>query len=299
MLISAFSFVRNGFEYDYPFIESIQSVLPLCDEFIIAVGNSIDKTREAIININSPKIKIIDTVWDKSLRKNGTILAQQTNIALNHATGKWAFYIQGDEVIHEKSIETIRHFAQQYLSNKKVEGFLFNYHHFWGSYSYKAISRNWYRNEIRMFRNTGKVRSFRDAQGFRNYSSDHEYQSGETGKKLKVKKIDASIFHYGYARNPENMKKKSDDFHRWWHDDNWLTKNKNNDTNFNYDHYNILSEFTETHPAVMKNRIENQNWNFNYDNSKARISVKEKISLLAENLTGHRFGEYKNYKLLK
>jgi len=53
MRIAAFSFVRNGFDYGVPFIESIQSVLPICDEFVIAVGDSTDGTREAILAIGS------------------------------------------------------------------------------------------------------------------------------------------------------------------------------------------------------------------------------------------------------
>ena len=68
MRVSGFSYVRNGFTYGYPFIESILSVLPLCDEFIMVVGDSTDGTREAVEKINSPKIKIIDTVWDETMR---------------------------------------------------------------------------------------------------------------------------------------------------------------------------------------------------------------------------------------
>ncbi len=299
MLISGFTFIRNGIELGYPYIESILSILPVCDELVIAVGDSNDKTRETITAINSPKIKIIDTVWDESLRQNGKILAQQTNIALDHISGKWALYLQCDEAIHESDLETIRNAAEKYLNDKEVEGFLFSYHHFWGGYKYAGVSRRWYRNEIRMIRNTGKIRSFRDAQGFRKYTSNAAYEQGEMGQMLKVKKINASIFHYGYARDPVSMKKKHDNFHRWWHDDNWLKKNNNTNRTFNYENYDLLKEFKGTHPAVMKERIAKQDWDFNYDPSSARVSLKEKLSSLAERLTGHRFGEYKNYKLIK
>ena len=107
MTISGFSYVRNGFEYGYPFLEAIQSILPICDEFVVAVGDSTDKTREAIEKLNSPKIKIIDTIWDMNLREGGKIFAQQANIALDNTTGDWAFHIQADEVIHEKDLPVI------------------------------------------------------------------------------------------------------------------------------------------------------------------------------------------------
>ncbi len=48
---------------DYPFLQSIQSVLPVVDEFVVVVGDSTDGTRDAILKL-SPKIRIVDTVWD-------------------------------------------------------------------------------------------------------------------------------------------------------------------------------------------------------------------------------------------
>jgi len=107
MKISGFSYVRNGFEYGYPFIEAIQSVLPVCDEFVIAVGDSTDGTREAIAKLDPQKIKIIDTKWDMQLREGGKVFAQQANIALDNITGDWAFHIQADEVIHENDLQKI------------------------------------------------------------------------------------------------------------------------------------------------------------------------------------------------
>lgn len=91
MRIAGFSFVRNGFDYGVPFIESIQSVLPICDEFVIAVGDAKDGTREAILAMGSDKIKIIDTTWDMSLREGGKVFAQQTTIALDISKKNFSF----------------------------------------------------------------------------------------------------------------------------------------------------------------------------------------------------------------
>jgi hypothetical protein len=40
MKVSAFTFIKNGQILGYPFIQSIQSILPIVDEFVINVGQS-------------------------------------------------------------------------------------------------------------------------------------------------------------------------------------------------------------------------------------------------------------------
>ena len=109
MKVVGFSFIRNAIKFDYPIVEAIKSILPICDEFIIAVGKSEDNTKELILSINSEKIKIIDTIWDENLRQGGRVLADETDKAFNQISGAdWAFYIQGDEVIHEKYLRIIK-----------------------------------------------------------------------------------------------------------------------------------------------------------------------------------------------
>lgn len=101
MKVSGFTFVRNAIKFDYPIVEAIGSILPLCDEVIVAVGKSEDNTLELIRSINDPKIKIIETIWDDTLREGGRVLAEETNKAFDAIDSKsdWCFYIQGDEVI--------------------------------------------------------------------------------------------------------------------------------------------------------------------------------------------------------
>src|SRR4051812_33586569 len=116
MKVSGFTIVRNAIKYDYPIVEAITSILPLCDEVIVAVGKSEDETLQLIRSIGSPKIKIIETVWNESLREGGKVLADETNKAFAGiaADADWAFYIQGDEVIHEKYLPVIREAMEKY-----------------------------------------------------------------------------------------------------------------------------------------------------------------------------------------
>ena len=86
MKVSGFTFIRNARKFDYPIEEAIQSILPLCDEVVVAVGNSEDDTREMVAALG-PKIRIIDTQWDDSLREGGRVLAEETNKALDAIDG--------------------------------------------------------------------------------------------------------------------------------------------------------------------------------------------------------------------
>ena len=62
MKVAGFTFIKNALIYDYPIVEAIQSILPLCDEVVVAVGKSEDKTLELIQSIHPSKIRIIETV---------------------------------------------------------------------------------------------------------------------------------------------------------------------------------------------------------------------------------------------
>lgn len=289
MKVVGFSFIRNAIKFDYPIIEAITSILPLCDEFIIAVGESDDQTKELILSIQSNKIKIIDTKWNENLRQGGRVLADETNKALNNIPedSDWAFYIQGDEVVHQKYLSNIRESMEKWKDNKSVEGLLFNYTHFYGSYDYVGDSRRWYRKEIRIIRPLKNCSSYRDAQGFR-----------IDDRKLRVKPIDAHIYHYGWVKPPSVQQDKIKYFNTLWHDQKWIEKNIAQNDKFDYSVIDSLKLFEGTHPEVMKDRIERVNWKFDFDPTKKDFGLKTKILHKIEDLTGWRIGEYKNYKII-
>jgi glycosyltransferase involved in cell wall biosynthesis len=286
MKISGFSFVRNAVLFDYPFLESIRSILPLCDELILVVGKSEDNTLSLIRDLGDPKIKIIETVWDDTQRSGGKVLADQTNIALGHVTGDWAFYLQADEVVHENDLPIVKQSMAENLQEKKVEGLLFSYKHFFGSYSYIGASRRWYRREIRAVRTGIGVQSWGDAQGFR-----------IAGRKMQVKLVDASIYHYGWVKSPQKQQDKQKNFNRYWHDDDWVKRNVGDSAEYDYSQGGRLMPFTGTHPFVMKKRIASQDWQFSY-NSKSKQPITERALDWFESATGMRPGEYRNYILL-
>lgn len=300
MKISGFSYVRNGIELDYPFVESVKSVLPICDEFIMVVGDSHDGTREAVEAIQSDKIKIVDSVWDMNLRVEGGVFAQQSNLGIDHSTGDWLIHIQADEVIHEDDLYKIKENILKYDSDKRVQGLLLPYYHFWGGYNYIRTTRRVHRYEIRVLRNIKGIRSFNDSQGFRMYVSNEAYTNNkEKGTKLRVKKIDVPIYHYKRVRPPAEMKKKMNVFFHFYKSDEWLEKYKNKSQEYDYQNVDALEEFKGTHPELMHERMAKQNWEFVYDKSKSKMKFKYWILYNFEKLTGIRLFEYKNYRLLK
>ncbi|MEY4659241.1 MAG: hypothetical protein RJB36_1007 [Bacteroidota bacterium] len=270
MKVSGFTFIRNAIKLDYPIVEAIQSILPLCDEVIVAVGQSEDDTLELIQSIDPSKIKIVETIWDDSLREHGAVLADETNKAFQaiSSDSDWAFYIQGDEVIHEEDYEEIRAKMELYLADQEVDGLLFAYQHFYGSYDFIGASNNWYKNEIRIVRNSNEIYSYRDAQGFR--KGDNQ--------KLNVARIDARVYHYGWVKDPRAMQAKQTSFHKLWHSDEWLEKNIEDVEFFQYeDHINGLARFKGTHPRIMQARIDRLNWKFKVDPSRNKKSLKNKL----------------------
>lgn len=287
MKISGVTVIRNAELMGYPVVPSIRSILPLVDEFIVAVGKSDDNTRQIIESIGDPKIKIIDTIWDTSKTQGGLMLSEKTNEAIGHCAGDWCFYLQADEVVHEADLPKIKESLMIAHPNPEVEGLVFDYTHFYGSFRVIAKSRNWYRREVRVIRNRIGIKSVGDAQGFR---------KGE--QKPKVIPSGGRIFHYGWVKEPEKMGQKSKLLSRWWHG-NRLDESFNQ---FAYKKGYGLNYFKGTHPEVMRELVAQETWQFD---PKASIldwnlkDFKNFASDIVENLTGVRLGEHKNYILLK
>jgi len=289
MKVTGFTFIKNAVKFQYPIVEAIQSILPLCNEVIMVVGDSTDSTRELVNNIQPGKIRIIDSVWNNNL-KEGRVLAAETDKAFKAITTDtdWCFYIQGDEVLHEDGYEEIVSAMTKWKDVTEVDGLLFKYRHFYGSYDFTGASSRWYKNEIRIIKNDSNIFSYRDAQGFRKGGNE----------KLNVKALNAFIHHYGWVREPKTMFAKKQNFETYYEAGSKKEMEKTFEGEFNYSQIDALKKFTGTHPAVMKPYIQKHNWQFSFDPSSNKISLKERIKNSIENLTGKRPFDYNNYKII-
>ena len=265
MKIAGFTIIKNAVTNDFPIVEAIRSILPVVDEMIVLIGDSSDATIALIEAIGDPKIKIHHSVWNKNLRKGGAVLAEETDKAFAFIGDEytWAFYIQGDEVVHEKYHPCIRAACENYASDTEVQGLLFKYKHFYGTYDYVGDSRKWYGHEIRIIRNNKAISAYRDAQGFR---------IGKT--KLPVACVDASIYHYGWVKSPTQMRKKLKESSVYWNDDTQMEKIKSSPDDYDFSGFDSLEKFTGTHPGVMLDRIQRQNWIIDLDLSQKKFSFK-------------------------
>ncbi len=317
MKISGFTMGKNAQKLYYPMKQSVMSILPIVDEFIVALGDSDadDKTKEEILSIGSPKIKIIDTVWDIEKYPRGMEHAHQTDIAKHYCKGDWLFYLQSDEVIHEDDLPVIKKRCEELLPINEIEGLLFDYIHFWGDYNHYQDGHCWYRREIRIIRNDPDIHSWESAQSFRripHFDGIH-YRQKENTFKLKVALANARVFHYGWVRPPELMNRKIKHFninHKGVEAVNELDKKQHYAGNFDYGNMSKVAMFKGTHPKVMQEWINNFSWGDKLRFDGGRIVSKNTIkhertkyiilSWIEKNLLGgKRLGEFKNYILIK
>lgn len=318
MRISGFTFVRNATKLFIPAREAINSILPLVDEFVVALdkGDDDDNTLEEILSLKSDKIKIIETKWEAEKFPKNTIFAQQTDIAKEACTGDWLFYIQCDEALHENYIEVVRQAMVKYHNDSEVEGLLFRYKHFWGDFEHYNPSHVFYPREIRVIRNLPEIHSWKDAQSFRYHfgSFDYtasDYQKKEGTRKLNVAQIDAEIYHYGWVRPPAMMSKKrktSSTTYRGKEETDKLFEHSSD--HFDYGPMKRTRKFLGSHPESMLKWIEKIHWKdqLNYSGKPLRKKEKAKHERLKYRvltwietrlLNGKQIGEFKNFKRIR
>ncbi len=309
---------KNAHKLYYPLRYAIESILPIVDEFVVALGDSDadDETRREIEKIKSDKIRIINTVWDIVKYPRGMEHAHQTDIAMKECSGDWLFYLQSDEVVHEKDLPLIKESCSKYLDDKEVEGLLFKYRHFWGDYAHIQDTHCWYRKEIRIVRNKKDIHSWESAQSFRKIPGfdSINYRQQENTYKLKVADIDAYIYHYGWVRPPSVMQNKIKAFsmnHKGRESVEKQIREKKYENIFDYGNLKKLTSFTDSHPAVLQPWMDRFDWKdqLRYlGPSRSLNPVKNKhdkpryriVSWIEKNLVfGRRLGEFRNYIIIR
>lgn len=252
MKVSAFTICRNAVQFDYPILEVIRSALPIVDEFVVNVGQSADGTLDLIRSIGSEKVRIVESVWDDSMKKDGLLFSYETNKALARCRGDWALYLQADEVLHEADHETIRKSLRDYLGDPKVLGFTFRYLHFYGDY--RSCNPWFYHRAVRVIRNDGQVESCGDAVGFW-LKADQGWLQGV--HKDRIRPSGAAIYHYGWVKPARVLLDKFRYQIARHHGDRPGPEQARMLAGeaYDFEDYDIMKTFTGTHPAVMADRV--------------------------------------------
>ena len=286
MKVSAFTFIKNGEILGYPFLQSIQSVLPIVEEFVINIGESEDDTLALINSISSPKIRIIYSKWNDSMQDRGFVYGQQKMIAQFNCTGDWAFYVEGDEVYHENELEKIRESMKVNLYDQNVEALVFDFFHFYGNSNSYVNSPGWYRSEARIIRNS-----------LRSYAPDGLFwlvlDSNKKGRYPNAKHTGAHCYHYGWVRSEEQMNLKSKKVKKYWGE----TYEK---INYSQMDQSIIKEFNGVHPEIMKNWLPKNSGVYRVDPT-YKLNKKQKkhrIMIQLEKFFGIELSK-KHYKLIR
>ena len=285
MKVSAFTFIKNGEILGYPFIQSIKSILPIVDEFVINVGSGEDNTLEVIQAINDPKIRIIQSCWNDNMKNRGYVYGQQKMVAQFNCTGDWAFYIEGDEIYHENDLDRIYMSMKENLDNPEVEALIFDFFHFYGNANSYLDSPGWYRSEARIIKNS-----------LRTYAPDGLFwlvlDSNKTGRYPKAKHTGAKCYHYGWVRSEAQMNLKSKKVQKYW-------GGEANKIDYSKMDQSIIKEFKGSHPKIIQDWIPNDIELFTVDPSYklTKKQKKHRIMIIFEKLFGLELSK-KHYKLV-
>jgi glycosyltransferase involved in cell wall biosynthesis len=286
MKVSAFTFIKNGQILGYPFLQSIHSILPIVDEFIINVGVGEDETIDIIRAIKDKKIRVIQSKWNDEMHNRGYVYGQQKMIAQFNCSGDWAFYIEGDEVYHEEDLEKIMKSMELHLNDSSVEALVFDFKHFYGNANSVLNSPGWYRSEARIIKNS-----------VRSYAPDGLFwvvlKSNKKGRYPKAKHTGVTCYHYGWVRSEEQMTLKSSKVQKYWGGDPVII-------NYSQMDQEIIEEFHGTHPKAIQDwlpkksgvYIANTNYKLTSKQKKHRLMIK------LENYFGLELSK-KHYKLIK
>ena len=285
MKVSAFTFIKNGQILGYPFLQSIHSILPIVEEYIICVGPSEDDTLSLINSISSKKIKVIESHWNDSMQDRGYVYGQQKMIAQFNCSGDWSFYIECDEIYHEIELEKIRESMTKYLNDPNVEALVVDFYHFYGNANTILDSPAWYRSEARIIKNS-----------VRSYAPDGLFwlilESNKKGRYPKAKHTGVHCYHYGWVRSQEQMNLKSKQVQKYW-------GNKHQNIDYSQMDKDIMKEFKGTHPAIIQTWLPKELGLFHVD-SNYKPTIKQKrhrIMLKIEKLFGLELSK-KHYKMI-
>lgn len=289
MKVSGFTFLRNGTILGYPYVESLKSLLAVCDEVVVAVGNSDDDTLAQVQAIGDPRLKIIETTWNENMQDRGYTYAQQKMIAQFNCTGDWAFYLEGDEIIHEKDYGLIRATMDKYLNDKEVEALVFDYYHFYGSPMTYAYSPRWYRRAPRIIRNT--VRSWAPDGLFWLIMNENR-----RGRYPNAALVGCHLFHYGHIRSVAKMNEKQKRVERYW------GKTPKEFLGYGDIDPQTIRDFTATHPQIVTDWLANDAEQKLVVNPDYKLSKRDKkhrwMSKLEKMFNGLELSK-KHYKLIR
>lgn len=252
--LSAFSYLKNGVVFDYPFIESLLSIAPICDQIIVCYASeSTDGSREALeaLQAKLPQLELYPSkVWQTPGLSQGEVIRLAAEEAEAYCDGDWLLHLQADEVYLNAEVLSIKNYLDQYHC-LDIDGFFFQVLHFYADYDMvigpQGAKAGWYQETMRLSR-AGKAKHIQDAWT----QLLKEPQS-------KALRVPIRIFHYGHVREKEAMRLKASYMERLYHDlaDDYEVCAAQA-FEYNAVPKELIEPFDAEHPETMLKRISSQ-----------------------------------------
>jgi len=248
MYVSGLTILRNAVRLGYCFEESIRSALPICDEFVVVVGDGDDGTLETVRGMNEPKVRVVETVWSDRVEPRRYVLSQQTNIGLHMCRGDWVVYLQANEVLHEASLPALGALMEENNGNSSVEALLLERLVFWGDFDhFVGVYPNRFKYSPRIVRPYCGTYAVRDAMSFAVFDG-----FGLKGRYPRAVDTGQDLYRYSWVLDPEQARHKHEDaVHLAGSEERTV------DEGFFYTHLpkQHVRRFQGTHPAVMREQM--------------------------------------------
>jgi glycosyltransferase involved in cell wall biosynthesis len=140
--VSGYTTTYNCISQNYPFVESITSMLDCLDEVVVVDGGSFDGTLDVLNDMarENSKLKVVSNLVDWNHKRSAVFDGSQKALARSHCTGDICWQQDVDEIIHDNDYAKIRalvrsmHKSHQLIALPVIE--------FWGKQGNVRIDIN-------------------------------------------------------------------------------------------------------------------------------------------------------------
>ena len=195
MLLSIYTFVKDGLFYDYHVVDMLKHHLPLADEIIVNEGYSSDGTFEAISGID-PKIKIFRTPWGSG--KDFSWFTKFKNEARKKCSGDWCILLDCDEFIPEWDFAGLREYLQS-AAELMIPVRLLNFYANYKVYHAHPAKVNWPEKKMIIHRNLPNVEVWGDGANVRLENTPFDFEHSPRW---------FDVHHFGTVRKPARLRQK-------------------------------------------------------------------------------------------
>jgi glycosyltransferase involved in cell wall biosynthesis len=142
-MISGMMNVSKGNEYCYPYIESIKSFLPICDEIVVVVDPySNDGTEETIRENYDERVRVVSMPFN--LAEWGRISwGLQKTCGYQACRGDCVVMFDADGILHEKDIDLAKKKIEEFMSQTQRPVNLWYKYRFYSPYRYYFQDRHY------------------------------------------------------------------------------------------------------------------------------------------------------------